>query len=231
MTGTDDPIRTGTGSGDTSDGGENLGPQEAARLLGQASQQARRRFEPNPPLLSLFRAVVVLVAFGGLWLSVHDQHPYKGPNAVAIVVCYLAVAVALTATAGAMKKASAGITRKDRWALRAGGIVLGTSWVAAYVFMGALHAAGASNAIVYGLYPATGPLMIVGLASAAWAAAREDWRQLGTSLGVAMVAMLSAFGGPRNCWLFMGIGLAVAMAAAAVATLWAQRSAVAVSRA
>jgi hypothetical protein len=42
-----------------------LDPHEAAALLDQATQQARRQFEPNPPLLSVIRAVVVLAAFGG----------------------------------------------------------------------------------------------------------------------------------------------------------------------
>jgi hypothetical protein len=97
--------------------------------------------------------------------------------------------------------------------------------------MGALEVAGASHAIVYGVYPATGPLMIVGLTTAAWSAAREEWRTFGTTLAVAIVAMLSAYGGPRESWLFMGIGLAAVMASAAVATVWQQRSAVVTRRA
>jgi hypothetical protein len=251
MNGTDDPIRpaagdadgtaagagngagqgTGNGASDQDSGGGTFAPQEAASILGDASATARRRFEQNPPLLHLLRAVVVLVAFGGLWLSVRNQHPYKGPNPAAIVVCYLAVAIALTATAGAMKKANAGITRKDKKAMRASAVALGAAWIGAYVYMSALKAAGASNAIVYGMYPATGPLMIVGLAGAAWSAAREEWRTFGTTLAVAIVAMLSAYGGPRESWLFMGIGLAAVMASAAVATVWQQRSAVVTRRA
>ena len=246
MNGTDDPIRpaagdpdgtgtgtgqgTGNGAGDQN-GGTAFAPQEAASILGDATATARRRFEQNPPLLHLLRAVVVLVAFGGLWLSVRNQHPYKGPNPLALVVCYLAVAVAIAATAGAMKKANAGITRKDKKATRVAAVVIGTAWIAAYVYNGALEAAGVSHAITYGLYPATGPLMIVGLTAAAWSAAREEWRTFGATLAVAIVAMLSAYGGPRDSWLFMGIGVAAVMASAAVATVWQQRSAVVTRRA
>jgi hypothetical protein len=246
MNGTDDPIRpaagdpdgtgngagqgTGNGAGDQN-GGATLAPQEAASILGDASAAAQRRFEQNPPLLHLLRAVVVLVAFGGLWLSVRNQHPYTGPNPLAIVICYLAVAIAIAATAGSMKKANAGITRKDKKAMRVAAVVIGTAWIAAYVYMGALEVAGASHAIVYGVYPATGPLMIVGLTTAAWSAAREEWRTFGATLAVAIVAMLSAFGGPRDSWLFMGIGLAAVMTGAAVATVWQQRSAVVTRRA
>jgi hypothetical protein len=46
--------------------------------------------------------------------------------------------------------------------------------------------AGASHTIVYGLYPATAPLMIVGLVSAANAAGREDWPMVGITLPVAI---------------------------------------------
>ena len=250
MNGTDDPIRpaaddpggagngtgngsgqgTGNGTGDQN-GDAAFAPQEAASILGDATLTARRRFEQNPPLLHLIRAVVVLVAFGALWLSVRNQHPYKGPNPLAIVICYVAVAVAIATTAGAMKRASAGITRKDKRAQQIAAVVIGTAWIAAYVFNGALEAWGASHAIVYGIYPATAPLMIVGLVAAAWSGAREEWRTFAATLAVAIVAMLSAYGGPRDSWMFMGIGVAAVMAAAAVATAWQQRSAVVTRRA
>lgn len=233
MNGTEDPIRPPgdpDGAGDQN-GGAAFAPQEAASILGDATLTARRRFEQNPPLLHLIRAVVVLVAFGALWLSVRNQHPYTGPNPLAIVICYVAVAVAIATTAGAMKRANAGITRKDKRAQRIAAVVIGTAWIAAYVFNGALEAYGASHAIVYGIYPATAPLMIVGLVAAAWSGAREEWRTFGATLAVAIVAMLSAFGGPRDSWLFMGIGVAAVMAAAAVATAWEQRSAVVTRRA
>jgi hypothetical protein len=233
MNGTEDPIRpAGDPDGaDDQNGGAAFAPQEAASILGDATAAARRRFEQNPPLLHLIRAVVVLVAFGALWLSVRNQHPYTGPNPLAIVICYVAVAVAIATTAGAMKRANAGITRKDKRAQRITAVVIGTAWIAAYVFNGALEAYGASHAIVYGIYPATAPLMIVGLVAAAWSGAREEWRTFGATLAVAIVAMLSAYGGPRDSWLFMGIGVAAVMASAAVATAWEQRSAVVTRRA
>ncbi len=233
MNGTEDPIRPPgdpDGAGDQN-GGAAFAPQEAASILGDATLTARRRFEQNPPLLHLIRAVVVLVAFGALWLSVRNQHPYTGPNPLAIVICYVAVAVAIATTAGAMKRANAGITRKDKRAQRIAAVVIGTAWIAAYVFNGALEAYGASHAITYGIYPATAPLMIVGLVAAAWSGAREEWRTFGATLAVAIVAMLSAYGGPRDSWLFMGIGVAAVMASAAVATAWEQRSAVVTRRA
>jgi hypothetical protein len=56
--------------------GDGFGPQEAATLLDEARRQARRQFEATPPWLSLIQAVVVLGAYGAIWLSVRGQHPY-----------------------------------------------------------------------------------------------------------------------------------------------------------
>lgn len=203
-----------------------LGPDEAAALLEQTTQQARRKFQPNPPLLSVIQAVVVLAAFGGIWLSVRGQHDYTGPSGWAVAIAYVLVAVVIGWSASALKRASAGVggsAQRKRWA---GIVVLLVAWVLVYVFQGALYHAGASHAIVYGLYPATAPLMIVGLVGAANAAGREDWPAVGPTLAVAIVAAVAAFGGPVNAWLIMGIGLCAAMLGGAAITVWQQHRSV-----
>ena len=53
--------------------------------------------------------------------------------------------------------------------------------------MGALAGAGMSHAFVYGQYPLTVPLIVVGLAWAGLMAARANWRACGTGLAVAAV--------------------------------------------
>ena len=44
-----------------------LDPREAAALLAQTKRRARNKFNPNPPLMSLLRAIVVLGAYGTVW--------------------------------------------------------------------------------------------------------------------------------------------------------------------
>lgn len=205
------------------DGGGAFGPEEAAAVLRQARWRARRGFDPNPPLLSVLRALVVLGAYAGIWLSVRGQHPYTGPAGWAIALTYVLVAVVIAATASATKRARAGVDGKSRQRMRASITVLLTAWIAVYVFMGALYHAGASHAIVYGLYPATAPLMILGLVGAALAAGQEDWRAFAISLAVAVVATGSAFAGPVNAWLAMGIGLSVALLGDGAVTAWPRR--------
>jgi hypothetical protein len=219
-----DGIPDTNGTAMAGDNGGEFNPEEAAAILRQTARQARRRFEPNPPLLSVLRALVVLVAYGGIWLSVRGQHPYTGPSGWAVALAYVLVAIVIAATVTTTRRATAGVDGVTKRRMRASVSVMLTAWIAVYVFMGALYHAGASKAIVYGLYPATAPLLILGLVGAALTATYEDWRAFGAALTVAVVAAGSAYAGPVNAWLAMGIGLFVALLGSAVVTALLQRA-------
>ncbi len=148
----------------TADNGANFDPRQAAALLGETTRQARRQLEPYPPWMSVIRAVTALAACGAVWLSVRGQHPYEGPPlAVAIPVVAAFVIINFAATVAVAKHANTGVSGKSR--LRPPEIaVMTVAWVGVFVVMGALAGAGASRAIVYGLYPTTVPLIVAGLA-------------------------------------------------------------------
>ena len=55
-------------------------PREAAVLLQQTKRRARTRFNPNPPLMSLLRAIVAFCAYGAVWLSVRGQRRQGGDD-------------------------------------------------------------------------------------------------------------------------------------------------------
>ena len=78
--------------------------------------------------------------------------------------------------------------------------------VAVYVLMAALADAGASNAIVYGVYVVTATLIVLG-AFAAVRAAPGGMARLGVAVAIMLVAAGSAFAGPRR-WTSDGVGLA-----------------------
>jgi hypothetical protein len=200
-----------------------LDPREAATLLQQTTRQARRKFNPNPPLLSLLRAIVVLGAYGAVWLSVRGQHPYKGPTGWALAILYGLVIIVIIASVGFLKRANTGVKGPSR-ARPTEITVLAAAWILVYVFMGALEHAGASHAIVYGIYPATAPLIIVGVAGAGLAQARADWPMFGGTLTVAVIATIAAYFGPAGAWLVAGIGLATALLVHAGMTAWRQRA-------
>ena len=61
-------------------------------------------------MLNVFRAFVVLVAFGGLWLSVRGQHPYTGPKPWAIAIAYGLVAIVITWSTRALRRSGAGVS-------------------------------------------------------------------------------------------------------------------------
>jgi hypothetical protein len=198
-------------------------PREAASLLSQATLRARRQFEPDPPWLLTVRAVLALVAYGAVWLSVRGQHPYAHPTAVVIPVGVGIGIVNVVATVAAAKRASAGISGRLR--RRAGDIeLMAAVWVGVFVVMALLAGAGVRDAIVYGLYPATAPLIVAGVAWAGIMAARADWRACGSGLAAVAVGVVAIFTGPTVAWAVVGVGVFVVLLEHAIEISWRQRA-------
>ena len=169
------PDTAAAGNGGTFD------PQQAATLLNQTTQQARREFAPSPPWLLVTRAVLVLAALGAIWLSVRGQHPYRGPTAADIPVLIGFIVVNFVATVAVRRRATAGVTGRTRFS-QGEIMLLVAAFVAAVVVMAGLSAAGVS----FAWYP-TSVMVIPGLAWAAIAATRANWLGFGT--GLALVAL------------------------------------------
>jgi len=74
------------------DNGGDLDPREAAALLDRTTRWAERQLDLHPPLLMLAASLVVLIAYGAIWLSVRGQHPYTGPSLGALGVLYATIA-------------------------------------------------------------------------------------------------------------------------------------------
>jgi hypothetical protein len=203
--------------------GADFDPQQAADLLDQTTQQARRTFTPGTPALFTFRAVLALVVGGSFWLSVRGQDPYTGPAGPALPVAFALVAVNIGWTGLAIRRAGAGISGPAERRRRAGIGAMLAAWVVAYAAVASLYHAGASYP-VWGLYPASAPLMIVGLAGVVIAAVLlRDWPGAGTCLAIAVLGAAAGFGGPAGAWLIMGIGLSAVCLGYAALTARRQR--------
>ncbi|HUB42353.1 MAG TPA: hypothetical protein VMA72_26170 [Streptosporangiaceae bacterium] len=207
------------GAADTTQGG-GFDPRQAAALLDQATQQARRAFTPLTPPLFSFRAVVVLVVFGGFWLSVRGQHPYTGHiNGWAIAVAVVLVAINIGWTARVIGRAGTGVSgpAQRKWGAWKG--IMVAAWIIGYAVTAPLYHAAVSHP-VWGLYPASAPLLIIGLAAAVVAAAFRYWPLAGTLLAIGVVAAAAGFAGPAGSWLIVGIGLCAVYLGIAAFTAW-----------
>jgi hypothetical protein len=201
------------------DNGGTFDPQQAAALLGQTTEQARRRFQPSPPWLLATRGVAVLVALGAIWLSVRGQHPYRGPTAADIPILVAFIVLNFAATVTVRERAMAGVSGRSRFS-QGEIMLLVLAFVAGIVVMTGLGAAG----VKFGFYP-TSVMVIPGLAWAAISAARANWRSFGTGIALVVLGIVGAFAGPAGSWAVAAVGLCAVMLGMAAAVAWQQQHA------
>lgn len=194
------------------DGGE-LDPGAAAALLDRTTRRAQRAFEGRPLVLFLVGAATVVLAYGAVWLSVRHQHPYRGPHGVGLGVMYGVLAIWIVIVAAVRGRQVSGIGGRAARQRRIFGTTFAVVWICVYVVEGALHHAGAGSAVAYGIWPAVGPLVLVGAAAAAYSAARDSRPETCAALAAVVLGAVAAFAGPRTVWLVVGIGLAAIVAA------------------
>jgi hypothetical protein len=153
---------------------------------------------------------------------VRGQHPYQHPTAAIIPVVIAFGLLNLVATVTVAKRATAGVSGRTR--LRPAEIaVLAAIWIGVYAAMGPMAGAGVSDAVVWGWYPVTVPLIAAGLAWAVITAARADWRECGAGLAVAVTGAVALSAGPAGAWAVAGVGLCVTLLGQAAVIAWKQR--------
>jgi hypothetical protein len=205
--------------------GGSFDPQQAAALLDQTTQQARRKLAPSQPWLLVIRAAGVLAVLGACWFSVRGQHPYQGPTAAVIPFVVVFVIANFFATVGVRRHATAGVSGRSR--LRPAEItVLVLAWIAVFAIIAGMAIAGVSGTAIYTLVPLTVPLILAGLAWAAINAARKNWRPFGVGLGVAVTGAAGLLSGVVAAWAVDGAGLCLVLLASAAAIAWENRRSV-----
>jgi uncharacterized membrane protein len=186
---------------------------EAARLLAQTQRQAQRDLDYRSPLLSLVAAVVVLVGFGAVWLTVRGQHPYKGPTAASLVVLYALIAIRIATVIYAQSRAGAGVSGRSVRLRRAEATAAAAALLAVYVLMAALVNQGNRHPAFYWTYGVAATLIALGAVWAGRSAAREEWQDLAISVATMLIAAVGALAGPRGMWLVDGVGCCVVLLA------------------
>ena len=196
-----------------------LSPAEAARLIEETSREARRQFGFwHSPWVTLATAVIWLAIYGTLWLSVRGQHPYTGPTGWALLTIFSLIAVAAVAGSIISKpgRARRGVSGRSRHRETYLGAAMGSAYIAAVVFQGALRYLGVSWSIVYGVYPAVVSPIVLVAAGGVFAAVRDDVQTLRVAIAVIAVLAGSAFAGPIGVWLCAGVGGFVVILALAI---------------
>ncbi len=196
----------------------------AAELIERTDADARRQLQPRAPLFIAVCGVLVFAAYGALWLSVRDQHPYVGPSLAAVAVVYGLVVVCAAVGARLYRRALAGVSGRTRREERIFGLALLPGIVGVYTFAGALKFDGFGAALTVGVFDAAAPWLVVGAALTAFGAAREDWWRVAGGTGVVAVAVTAAFAGADNVWGVLAIGALVLFLASSIVNALRSRS-------
>jgi hypothetical protein len=216
-----------TNQAETAGEGAALDPKEAAQILEQTERQARRQFDPQPPLAVVVGAALVfLFGYGAVWWSMRDQHPYSsGPALWSLGVLYGLIAVSAIAGSVIYNRAQSGVSGRARRQRQVQGVAIAAAGIGAWVVEGALRYRGVSFEIVYGVYGPTVPLIALVAVAAGINAVRESWLQLGVCIGIIAVASVSTFFGPLGAWGLTGLGCCLVLLAYAAALVVQQRRA------
>jgi hypothetical protein len=202
---------------DTVGGSASLNPRQAAALMDQSRRDAQRQLDAHPPVVMIVLAAAVLVAYGALWLSTRGQHPYSGPSGGVIALTYAIVVVTAVVAARIYRTATEGVSGESISRQRIEGVAMLGSVLGSPAIQGAMYHEHASHAIVYGVIPAAGPLIIIGTTLLGIAAAKFDRPQFGAALALVVAGMVALFVGPSGAWLAAGAGVFVAVAGFSIA--------------
>jgi hypothetical protein len=201
-----------------------LDPVAAAKILEEAKRQARRQFDPQPPLAVVVGAAgVFLFGYGAVWWSMRDQHVYTGPALWSLAVLYGLIAVSAIVGSAVFNRAQSGVSGRARRLQQAQGAAFAAAGIGAWVVQGALRYRGVSFEIVYGVFGPTVPLIALVAVAAGINAMRESWLQLGVCMAIIAVASVSTFFGPLGAWGLTGLGCCLVLLAYAAALVVQRR--------
>lgn len=176
-----------------------MDPRDAATIMRDAGEHARRELNPNDPVIYASWALVLLLTNGIIWLAVRGQRPYLGPPGWALGVVAGLVVIFLIAYAAVISRAASGVGGATARRRRAVCLSVAAGLVAVFAVEGGLRASGASIGTT-DLVGASGPILVYGLAIAGSAAASRQRTAAALGLWLIAVAAGSAFASAAAVW-------------------------------
>jgi hypothetical protein len=193
----------------------DLDAQGAAAIVQQTRQQAEQALTINRPAILGAWALVYLLGYGAVWLSVREQRPYHAPAAWALTLLIVLAVVALAFTAGVRNRATSGVGGLSALKHRIYSLSLVTGLLGVIIMQAALRHNGADPGVI-GVFQASGPLLVAGMILVAATAAWLNWYMFGLGIWLIAVAAVSGFAGPADVWAVDALAVGVPLLLLAV---------------
>jgi hypothetical protein len=140
---------------------QDMSIEDAAAVVRDARETARRELVISAPVVYAAWGLVWLLGYGAMWLSAHDQRPFRGPSGASIATVYVLAGFAAVTVLVVAHKAAAGVGGRSARDRR---IVIG-AWVTGFLIL-LLTQAGIRNSVSSWALAFVGlacPLVLAGL--------------------------------------------------------------------
>jgi hypothetical protein len=198
-TGTDEAEGVGMKDGADMDEAEGMDPQDAAVILQEAHARAGRELNIRHPVIFASWALVYLLGYGVVWLSVRGQQPYRAPAGWALALLALLAVIALSVTPIVTDRATSSVGGASALKRRIYWLSIAIGLIRLYIMEAALRYNDVSRAVL-GVVSASAPLLVAGVALVAGTAAWLNWYAFGLGVWLIVVAAFSGFAGPVGVW-------------------------------
>jgi hypothetical protein len=158
--------------------------QGAAVIMGEARDRARHELTVDRPVIFTAWALVYLLGYGVVWLSVRRQRPFYAPEGWALALLALLAVLALGVTAQLTDRAASGVGGVSQLRRRIYWLSLAVGLLGVYVMQPALRHVGAGHEVI-SVFTASSPLLVAGVVLAAGTAAWLTGTPDGDAGGVA----------------------------------------------
>jgi len=140
---------------------QDMSAQEAASVMQDARARARKELVISAPVVYAAWGLVWLIGYGGMWLSVREQHPYRAPSGVSMAALFVLAAFAVAAVIAVVHRRTEGIggqSARDRRFILA-------TWATGYLILLVVQAtiSHSVGARAYAFLDFAGPLLLAGL--------------------------------------------------------------------
>src|SRR5689334_13387177 len=188
------------GTGETAGpaGPDPMGAAEAAEIMADAAQRARRQFRVSHRVTFTVWGLGLLLGYGTMWLSVRGQRLPHGPDlATFAAVTLLSVASVMSGLNEA--RADSGVGGLSAIRRRASFLSVLIGLAAMFALGGALAHAGASQAVL-SVLEASAPVLGAGLFYLSTSIVQLNWPVAGLGAWLLVAAAVGGFAGPAGVW-------------------------------